>query len=336
VTVFTNGVFDLLHAGHVAMLTRARALGDRLIVGLNTDASARVLKGPGRPVVPEVERRALLEALRVVDEVVMFDELTPERLVAAVRPEVLVKGADWQLTHIVGADLVKAWGGRVETIELIPDLSTTVLIERIRAAPFAQRATQSDAQLLGASADLLQQVARSCEHDMARGCDVILRCLQEGGKILICGNGGSAAQAQHFAAELVVRFVQPRRALAALALAADASVLTAAANDLGAEFLFARQVEALAKPGDVVLLMSTSGSSPNILEAAHAAQRARCVTLALTGATGALAALADVSVRIPSTSTALIQQAHAAVVHAWSVRIETWAQSRRVDAAEPG
>lgn len=130
--VLTNGCFDLLHAGHVALLERARALGDVLIVALNDDASVRGLKGEGRPLVPERERAELLLALEPVDRVVVFREATPLAVVEALLPDVLVKGADWGPGEIVGADVVRAHGGRVERVELVAGRSTTAILERVR------------------------------------------------------------------------------------------------------------------------------------------------------------------------------------------------------------
>ena len=131
--VFTNGVFDVLHRGHVAYLGAARAAGAALIVGVNTDASARRLgKGPGRPLNGERDRAYVLAGLAVVDAVTLFDEDTPLDLIAALAPDVLVKGADYALDAIVGADLVVARGGRVVRVPLTEGLSTTTLIERAR------------------------------------------------------------------------------------------------------------------------------------------------------------------------------------------------------------
>ena len=127
--VFTNGCFDLLHPGHVRYLESARTLGDVLVVGLNDDASVRRLKGPGRPVLLLAERAEVLAALAAVDHVVAFAEDTPLRL----EPDVLVKGADWAADEIVGGDVVRRRGGRVERIDLVPDVSTTELLRRIRA-----------------------------------------------------------------------------------------------------------------------------------------------------------------------------------------------------------
>ena len=131
--VFTNGVFDVLHRGHVAYLAAARAEGAALIVGVNTDASARRLgKGPGRPLNGERDRGYVLAGLAAVDAVTLFDEDTPYGLIASLAPDVLVKGADYALDAIVGADLVVARGGRVVRVPLTEGLSTTTLIERAR------------------------------------------------------------------------------------------------------------------------------------------------------------------------------------------------------------
>lgn len=128
--VFTNGVFDLLHRGHVAYLAAARAEGAALVVGVNTDASVRRLKGPGRPLVPERDRAYVLAGLASVNAVVLFDEDTPRDLIAALDPDVLAKGADYAFDAIVGADLVTARGGRVVRVPLQDGASTTNLIAK--------------------------------------------------------------------------------------------------------------------------------------------------------------------------------------------------------------
>ena len=133
--VFTNGVFDLLHPGHVRYLQDARALGDALIVGVNSDRSVRAIKGPDRPINPEHERAEVLLGLSVVDAVVLFDEETPLAVITAVQPDVLVKGADWALEQIVGREVVEARGGRVVRIALAPGYSTSQLIGKVRRAP---------------------------------------------------------------------------------------------------------------------------------------------------------------------------------------------------------
>lgn len=129
--VFSNGCFDILHAGHVRYLATARALGDALFLGVNTDASVRELKGPTRPFVPETERWEVLAGLESVDCVTLFDEPTPLELILACRPDVLVKGGDYTRETIVGADAVEGWGGKVVSVALEPGLSTSSLVERI-------------------------------------------------------------------------------------------------------------------------------------------------------------------------------------------------------------
>ncbi|MCL4846958.1 MAG: D-glycero-beta-D-manno-heptose 1-phosphate adenylyltransferase [Acidobacteria bacterium] len=130
---FTNGVFDLLHPGHVRYLRAARAEADVLLVAVNSDRSVRENKGPGRPVVPEAERAELLAALEVVDAVLIFDEETPARVVEAIQPDVLVKGADWPADQIVGRDTVERRGGRVVLAPVEAGYSTTRIVERVAA-----------------------------------------------------------------------------------------------------------------------------------------------------------------------------------------------------------
>jgi D-beta-D-heptose 7-phosphate kinase/D-beta-D-heptose 1-phosphate adenosyltransferase len=128
---FTNGCFDLLHPGHVALLAQARGQCDRLIVGLNSDASVKRLKGPERPIQAETARAVVLASLAHVDAVVLFAEDTPAELIAAIRPDVLVKGADYTVAEVVGADIVQSYGGRVFLARLAPGHSTTQTIARI-------------------------------------------------------------------------------------------------------------------------------------------------------------------------------------------------------------
>src|SRR5262245_33662550 len=131
--VFTNGVFDLLHPGHIRYLQRARALGDMLIVGVNSDRSVAANKGTGRPITPEAERVELLEALTAVDAVIVFDEETPHSIISALQPDVLVKGADWAEDAIVGRDIVEARGGTVVRVEVEPGYSTSAILQKIRS-----------------------------------------------------------------------------------------------------------------------------------------------------------------------------------------------------------
>ncbi len=129
--VFTNGCFDIVHAGHVTYLNRAKALGDILVLGLNSDQSVRQIKGDKRPVIKQEHRSCVLSALACIDHVVLFDDPDPGQLIEIVCPDILVKGADWPKDQIIGADFVKSHGGRIERVVLEPDISTTRIIERI-------------------------------------------------------------------------------------------------------------------------------------------------------------------------------------------------------------
>jgi D-glycero-beta-D-manno-heptose 1-phosphate adenylyltransferase len=131
--VFTNGCFDLLHPGHTRYLCAARALGDYLIVALNSDQSVRSIKGTGRPIMPQHARAEILACLSFVDAVILFDEDDPLKVIKTLIPDVLVKGADWKEGEIVGADLVRSSGGEVRRINVVPGYSTTRIIERIRS-----------------------------------------------------------------------------------------------------------------------------------------------------------------------------------------------------------
>ncbi len=137
--VLTNGCFDLLHRGHIRYLEQARTLGDLLVVAVNSDASVRQLKGAGRPVVPADQRAEVLAALAAVDLVLIFDERDPGRVIRTVRPDVLVKGGDWPVDQIVGADFVRSTGGRVRSLPYVEGTSSTALIRRLASSDCPQR-----------------------------------------------------------------------------------------------------------------------------------------------------------------------------------------------------
>jgi D-sedoheptulose 7-phosphate isomerase len=174
---------------------------------------------------------------------------------------------------------------------------------------------RADAYLADATA-LMGEVRATCLDDIIAASALVTEALRAGHALLICGNGGSAADAQHLATEFVSALTldHPRPAMRAIALTTDTSALTAIANDYGADRMFARQIEAIGTAGDVLLAISTSGTSPNIVAAAEAARSAGITVIALTGASGgAVAPLADVAIRVPSTTTAHIQECHLAI-----------------------
>ena len=325
--VTTNGCFDLLHPGHVRFLSEARRPGDVLVVGLNSDASVRRLKGPGRPIVPETDRAAMLAALRSVDHVVIFDDLLPNDLLALIRPDVHCKAADYTADALPEAEVVRRIGGQVRILPLAQGYSTAQFIERVIALSQTpattervdryggDERTQVIEQLL-AGANVLRQTAYRLSEQVVRAAGAIARALEAGGKVLLCGNGGSAADAQHIAGELVGRFRRERGPWPAVALTTDTSILTAVGNDYGFEHVFARQVAALGRPGDVLIAISTSGTSPNVLAAVEAARARGLYVIGLTRERPSpLADAADLSLGVPAADTAFIQQAHIAVLH---------------------
>jgi D-sedoheptulose 7-phosphate isomerase len=319
--VFTNGCFDVLHPGHIELLRQAKAHGTRLIVGINSDESVRRIKGNDRPLFNQNERKQMLLSLNAVDEVRIFDEATPDRIIREIAPDVLVKGGDWNDGEIIGADFVRERGGTVVTVPLVESLSTTAIIERLKGP----RSNGIDNRESGIVENSLKQhssvmdLVREQTSDRISECAaVFLETFKSGRKLLICGNGGSAADAQHIAAEFTGRYEAERKALPAIALTTDTSALTAVSNDYGFDRVFARQVEALARPGDCLLAISTSGTSANVTAAVMAARNLDCRVVGLTGENGKkLASLCDVCVMVPSDRTARIQEAHITIAHIW-------------------
>ena len=194
--------------------------------------------------------------------------------------------------------------------------------------PFAKPSSESG------SSDIFRQLLEDHQHCMqsllslqdtiGAAATLMQNTLQQQGRILVCGNGGSAADAQHFAAELVGRFEAERPALAAISLTTDSSILTALANDYDFRQVFARQVEALGSRNDVLLTISTSGNSPNLLAAVEAARSRRLKTIGLLGRQGgSLKAVVDISVTVSHTVTARIQEAHSFILHYWALRLES-------------
>lgn len=326
--VFTNGCFDLLHPGHIDLLERAKNLGTKLIVGINSDDSVRTIKGHSRPFQGQEERKRILEGLKSVDEVVVFDELTPENLIKKIRPAVLVKGGDWREDEIIGADFVKEIGGKVFSLPLKDGFSSTRIVEKIQSGAGGDQKTGKNAakanleDLISDSIqkhiDVFENILQNQIEIISSCAEIILQTFKRGNKVLICGNGGSAADAQHIAAEFVGRYEKERRAFPAIALTTDTSALTALANDYDFKRIFARQIEALAQEGDCLIAISTSGNSPNVISAVMTARKLNCRVIGMTGSKGKkLASLTDECIVIPAERTARIQEAHITVSHIW-------------------
>lgn len=321
--VFTNGCFDIIHHGHIDLLERAKSLGDYLIVGINSDKSVRAIRGENRPFVNENDRAAVLLGLKSVDEVRIFDELTPENLIKEIKPDILVKGGDWAENEIIGADYVNENGGKVFSLKLKEGFSSSSIVEKIRQIETGKLEVESsNNNLTENSLDehllVFRKVMAEMPEIIEECANLIFETFQNGGKVLICGNGGSAADAQHLAAEFVGRYENERIGLPSIALTTDTSALTALANDYGFERIFARQVEALAQKNDLLIAISTSGNSPNVISAVMSARNIGCKILGMTGAKGKkLASLCDKCILVPSERTARIQEAHITIAHIW-------------------
>lgn len=324
--VTTNGCFDLLHVGHLQFLEEARRSGDILVVALNSDSSVHQIKGQGRPILPIPERAAMLLALRSVDHVVVFDELLPINILDRIKPAVHCKAGDYTIEALPEAPVVQKNGGRVLILPLTKGYSTSQFVERVRtsaesahvpplSASEHDRRTQV-VEFLLESSNVLRQTAYQLSEPIITATDMLHKTLADGHKILLCGNGGSAADCQHIAAELVGRFKQERAALAAIALTTDTSILTAVGNDFGFEEIFARQVAALGAAADVLIALSTSGKSKNILNAINVAHSKQMYTIGLTGSPRSpIHDRVDLCLHVPATETALVQQAHLAILH---------------------
>jgi D-sedoheptulose 7-phosphate isomerase len=321
--VFTNGCFDIIHPGHIDLLERAGKLGTKLIVGINSDESVKAIKGADRPFLSQTERKTILEGLKAVDEVRIFDENTPENLIKEIKPDVLVKGGDWKIEEIIGADFVMQNGGEVYSLPLKDGFSSSKIVEKIRKVESGEwRVESRSGNLIKNSLNQHLEVFHKVLAENIENIDVcaglIFETFKRGNKILICGNGGSAADAQHIAAEFVGRYETERVALPAIALTTDTSALTALANDYDFERIFARQIEALAREGDLLIAISTSGNSPNVISAVMKARQQGCKILGMTGAKGKkLASLCDSALLVPSDRTARIQEAHITIAHVW-------------------
>lgn len=326
VKVFTNGCFDIIHPGHIDFLKRARELGTHLIIGINSDASVRAIKGNSKPYINQNDRRSILQGIKFVDEVYIFDETTPELLIRKVNPDVLVKGGDWAENEIIGSDYVLEKGGKVFSLPLLEGFSSSLIAEKIKKNDFREESQTSQKTIAGSTIknslkshlEIFERLLGSEIFSIEKCAELIYQTFAKGNKVLICGNGGSAADAQHLAAELVGRFETERKALPAIALTTDTSAITALGNDFGFERIFSRQVEALGNKGDLLIAISTSGNSPNVNAAVMTARRIGCKTIGLTGSSGKkLASLCDTSIFVPTTRTARIQEAHIAIGHIW-------------------
>jgi D-sedoheptulose 7-phosphate isomerase len=324
--VSTNGCFDVLHLGHTRFLEEVHRLGDTVIVAINSDESVRAIKGIDRPVFSEAERAEMLLALRSVAHVVVYDELLPTNVLLALRPTVHCKGGDYSSAGLPEARALHAANIDIRILPLYGGYSTSRIIARLEeqrmgTAPVRGRHHQSDwwdvtLQHLLDTSNIVRQAAYHSREELVHAAEVLCGVLDSGNRILICGNGGSAAAAQHFSSELIGHFRRPRPPQPAIALASDVSTLTALGNDFGFERVFSNQVLAVGMRGDALVAITTSGKSPNILAALSAAQAKGLTTIVLAGAANLpVSEHADISLTVPTEDTAHIQEVHLAYIH---------------------
>jgi len=317
VVVTTNGCFDILHNGHVRFLNRARELGDLLIVAVNSDESVKIIKGAGQPFVNEMDRAEILAAIRSVDHVVVFDELIPMNILSVIQPDIHCKAANYVAEGLPETPIVEGGGGRIRILALEEAYSTSGLVAKIATqygSPtiLSKLDIRADEKMefvinwLLNGSNLLRQIAYRLSAAILEAARILDQALAGGNKIMICGNGESAAVAQHFSADLIARFRRFSSSQQVILLKADSSE----------EHVFSELLFATGERGDVLITISTRGESPNILTVVEMAETTGILTIALCGANSlSLSRIANLCIAVPSDDVAYIQQAHLAIVH---------------------
>jgi rfaE bifunctional protein nucleotidyltransferase chain/domain len=314
--VFTNGCFDLLHQGHVELLAKARQLGTKLIVGINSDRSVRSLKGVTRPLNNENARAEVLRALRSVDEVIGFDENTPERLIREIKPDVLVKGGDWAISEIVGADFVLKRGGEVISIPFESDFSSSKLIEKILNVEknhneVDTKNTTNREFIESNLSSYIGLFTTLLDHQIPQiqGCEeIIADALKNGNKTLIIGTPENFQAVTYFEA----KFTGTKKT--------ESSTSKELINDLNVneEAYYSEQIQH-ANKGDLVIVLGGANDKADLLNAVMEARNLGCRTIALVGNEGKkLASLCDANVSAASGNSDEIQAVQIALANIWS------------------
>lgn len=317
--VFTNGCFDVLHLGHIELLKKCKELGDVNIVGLNSDASVKKLKGETRPINNQHQRSQFLSYLPFVDYIVIFDEETPLNLIKKISPDFLIKGADYLPQNIVGFDFVTSYGGKVLTFDFNINKSSTKIIEAMKAD--SNKIFQKLSNLKNTIEKLLDDAVFG--QAIENVVQMLKNNLKKGAFIYTIGNGGSSEQAKHFATELLGHYKNYNVFYPCICLADDYVNLTALSNDYGFNNVFSKQIETLGKPNDVLFAISTSGSSENILNALKVAKKIGMTTILLTGKNAKNYDFVDYKISVDCEDTATIQELHLVVIHYLAERIKS-------------
>ncbi|MGI8467819.1 MAG: D-glycero-beta-D-manno-heptose 1-phosphate adenylyltransferase [Pyrinomonadaceae bacterium] len=307
IIVFTNGCFDIIHPGHIDLLKEARRLGTKLVVGINSDRSVREIKGAPRPLLDQESRAAVLRELRSVDEVRIFDENTPERLIKEIKPNVLVKGGDWQLNQIIGADFVTENGGRVFSIPFKKDISTSRIVEKIQSADKA--ATEMDSSETVNTrqnfwtSDICGFFRRDELSNIERGAEIIAEVLARGGSVRVAGMSKDRSGAGRLAEDLAECF--------------DGSRVL--------ETNFAKLKETSFQNGDLLIAVGGGGGaeSEEVAGVLMNARQAGCRIIVLSGAGGKkLAGLSDACLLIQAKCRAEILWRQSAIGYFWCLAVK--------------
>lgn len=314
VVVFTNGCFDILHPGHIELLKQAKALGTKLIVGINSDKSVRTIKGSSRPIVSENDRAEVLRGLSSVDEVVIFNEPTPEKIIESIKPNVLVKGGDWAIDEIIGADFVKKNGGKVYSIPFKNGYSTSSIIEKIESQSDETEDLISKFSAIENGLNEHLQLTKNLlenEVNVIQDCGtIIVEAIKRGNKIFLCGDEDCAQITQNIAAELLKRVITEESQIKVLAFSEAINEKSQFKRNIS------EQIDSLLAKDDVLIGISNTESSTNLNSAMILARQKSCQTIALTG-TKKLASLCDAAVLVPSVSDLRIQEAHLTIGNLW-------------------
>jgi D-glycero-beta-D-manno-heptose 1-phosphate adenylyltransferase len=312
--VFTNGCFDLIHPGHVDLLKKARACGTKLIVGLNSDRSVRAIKGDSRPFLNQTARAAILRELRPVDEVRIFEENTPERLIREIKPDVLVKGGDWTIEQIVGADFVLENGGEVFSIPFTEDFSTTKIAEKIKssetdaAAPVIAVEKGNSSLIddfLKTNAELFSDTLPRQSENIAKCAGLIAETLDGGGRIYVLGGGENSFEIKIFKALLDFR------------------------TEKGESAEKEEGLPETLRAGDLLIALNYEGQSEELIKSVMDARRGNCRTVALIGdERDKIASLCDEVVSLANIKKKNVKFARIAVGCLWR---EVIAQKKPAD-----
>jgi D-glycero-beta-D-manno-heptose 1-phosphate adenylyltransferase len=304
--VFTNGCFDLIHPGHIDLLKKARALGTKLIVGLNSDDSVRAIKGNSRPFLNQEARAKVLLELRSVDEVRIFDENTPEKLIKEIKPDVLVKGGDWAIEQIVGADFVLKNGGEVFSIPFVEDFSTSKIAQKIKFADGAnsvlKKNTENDLveDFFKANIGIYENLLNEQSVNISRCAEIIIKAIKNGNKIFVCGEPENVENLRFWFSTF----------------SALTDKETFPAHLLTGEAI--QDLEQLAAKNDILISLTTSNTPPGVITAVMKAREIGCKTVALTGKNSIkLASLCDGSVSAASEDREIAQLAQIGVGCLW-------------------